>query len=341
MKAFAIAGYGRDIALRNLPEPKARPGEVIVDIAAASVNPLDLKIRRGELKAILKFRFPVVLGHDLAGTVSSVGAGVTHFKAGDEVFGCTSNRQMGTFAERVAIDAADLALKPKSLSFIEAAAMPLVTLTAWQVLVERARARPGSKVFIEAGSGGAGSMAVQLAKHLGAFVATTAGPQNLQFAKSLGADQVINYHAEDFGELLSGFDIALHSQGEAELRKALGILKRGGQLVSLAGPPDPAFGKAIGANAAVRAVLWLTSRGVRRAAKSNGTDYSFLFMQPSGAQLTKIAALVEAGALRPVIDETFPFAETPAALAKLAGGRARGKIVIEISSVAASSPMAG
>jgi NADPH:quinone reductase-like Zn-dependent oxidoreductase len=331
VKAFAIDRYKGALTLHDLPDPVPGPGEVVIAIAAASVNPLDTKLRDGEFKAILPAEMPLILGNDLAGTVVSIGAGVRRFKVGDEVFARPDKDRIGTFAERIAVAESDLALKPASLGMIEAAALPLVALTAWQVLVERGQVKAAQKVLIHAGSGGVGTIAIQLAKHLGATVATTAGTDNVDLVRSLGADVVIDYRKDDFAERLSGYDVVLNSLGPDVLEKSLSVLKPGGKLISISGPPDPAFAREIGANWIVRQLLRVLSFKIRRKAKKQGVDYSFLFMRADGAQLAEIAKLVDAGAVRPVIDRVFDFDETPAAMERVESGRSRGKVVIRIA----------
>lgn len=338
MKAFAIDRFKSDLTMREVPEPVPGPGDVVVTIAAASVNPLDLKLRDGEFRAILPYGLPLILGNDLAGTVVAVGAGVRRFKVGDEVYARPATSRIGTFAERIAIAEADLALKPSRIGMLEAAALPLVTLTAWQALVERAKVKPGQKVLIHAGSGGVGTAAIQLAKHLGATVATTTSAGNADLVKRIGADIVIDYRRDDFTKELNSYDVVLHSLGPDVLERSLAALKPGGALISISGPPDPAFAREIGANFVIRQLLRLMSSRIRRNAKEHGAAYSFLFMRADGAQLAEIAALVDAGAIRPVIDQVFDFDETPAAMERVASGRARGKVVIRVSTDAPRNP---
>jgi NADPH:quinone reductase-like Zn-dependent oxidoreductase len=332
MKAFILDSYGRGKPLRlgEMPQPALRDTDVLVEIHAASVNPIDNKIRSGEFKLILPFKLPIALGSDLAGIVVKVGSKVTAFKPGDAVFGHPESSVVGTFAEYIAVAEADLALKPASLSMEEAASVPLVALTAWQALFEQANVKSGDKVFIQAGSGGVGVFAIQLAKHAGATVATTAGAASAELVRGLRADIVIDYRKDDFAKLLSGYDFVLNSQDAATLKQSMGIVKPGGQVVSISGPPDPAFAKAIGANWFVRQVMRLLSAKVRKQAAQQGAGYSFLFMQASGAQLAKLAALIDAGTLRTVVDRVYPFAETNEALAYVESGRAKGKVVIKI-----------
>jgi NADPH:quinone reductase-like Zn-dependent oxidoreductase len=271
-----------------------------------------------------------VLGHDLAGTVIKVGAQVRRFKAGDAVYVRPRDGQIGTFAERIAVKESDLALKPANLSMAQAASIPLVGLTAWQVLVERAQIKPGQKVLIHAGSGGVGTFAIQLAKHLGATVATTASAANATMVKELGADVVIDYRRQKFEDELSGYDVVLNSLDATTLEKSLKVLKPGGKLISISGPPDPAFARAQGLNAVLRLVLRLLSAGIRRKAKRAGVDYSFLFMRADGEQLGRITKLIEDGTIRPVVDRVFPFEQLNDAFATIDTGRAKGKVVVTL-----------
>ena len=332
MKAFILDRYGKKHALRlsDMPEPAPGPDDVLVEVEAAGLNLLDSKIRDGAFKLILPYKPPLVLGHDLAGTVVAVGANVQRFKPGDVVYARPRDGRIGAFAERIAVKEADLAPKPPNLSMTEAASIPLVGLTAWQALVERAQIKPGHKVLIHAGSGGVGTFAIQLAKHLGATVATTASAANAELVKSLGADIVIDYRSQKFQQELSGYDVVLASLDAATLEKSLKVLKPGGKLISLSGPPDPAFARAQGLNVVLRLVVRLLSAGIRRKAKRAGIDYSFLFMRADGEQLSRIAKLIEDGTIRPVIDRVFPFEQLNEALAYIETGRAKGKVVVTL-----------
>ena len=332
MKAFVVDRYKKKGALRlaDMPEPKLLDDDVLIQVRATAVNLLDSKIRDGEFKLFLPYRPPFVLGHDVAGTVVGVGAKVSRFKTGDEVYARPRDHRVGTFAEFIAINEADVALKPKNLSMEEAASIPLVGLTAWQALVEVGQLKPGQKVFIQAGSGGVGTFAIQLAKHLCATVATTTGASNAKLVRDLGADVVIDYRTEDFAKVLSGYDLVLNSQDPKTLEKSLGALKPGGQLISISGPPDPEFARNFGMNPFLKLVMRLLSRRVRNKARSLGVHYFFLFMRADGRQLGEIASLIESGAIRPVVDKVFPFAETGDALAYVETGRAKGKVVIKV-----------
>lgn len=332
MKAFILDAYKKNGALRlaDMPDPQMSANDVLVRIHATGLNPLDAKIRDGVFKLFLPYRPPFILGHDLAGTVVGVGDSVRRFKVGDEVYARPRDHRIGTFAEMIAVDAADLALKPKTLSMTQAASIPLVGLTAWQALVEVGQLKPGQKVFIQAGSGGVGSFAIQLAKHLGATVATTTSAANAELVKSLGADVVIDYRTQDFEQLLSGYDLVLNSQDDKTLAKSLTVLKPGGKLISISGPPDVAFAKSLRLNLFLRFVMWMLSRSLLKKAQRRGIDYSFLFMRADGQQLGEITRLIEAGVIRPVIDGVFPFAQMAEALVRVEGGRARGKVVVSV-----------
>lgn len=332
MKAFIVEKYGKKNPLRQveLPEPSLRDTDVLVEVHAAGVNLLDSKVRAGEFKPILPYRPPFIVGHDVAGRVVRVGSKVRKFKAGDEVYSRPRDGRIGTFAEYIAIDQEDVALKPTNISMEEAASIPLVGLTAWQALVERAYLKKGQKVFIQAGSGGVGTFAIQLARHLGASVATTTSTVNADLVKSLGADTVVDYRTDDFEKVLSGYDVVLNSQDAATLRKSMNVLKPGGKLVSISGPADPEFAREKGLNVLLRLLLSLLSRGVRAKAKRRGVSYSFLFMQAHGEQLGRITSLIESGVIRPVVDRVFPFDATNEALAYVETGRAKGKVVIKV-----------
>ncbi|PZU19162.1 MAG: NADPH:quinone oxidoreductase [Shinella sp.] len=333
MKAFVVYKYKKKAPLRlaDMPDPVIGSNDVLVRIEATAINLLDSKIRDGEFKLFLPYRPPFTLGHDLAGTVIRVGASVRQFKEGDEVYARPRDNRVGTFAEMIAVDAADLALKPTSLSMEQAASIPLVGLTAWQALVEVGKVKPGQKVFIQAGSGGVGTFAIQLAKHLGAVVATTTSAANAELVKSLGADVVIDYRKQDFEQVLSGYDLVLNSQDAKTLAKSVNVLKPGGKLISISGPPDVPFAKSLKLNFFFRFVMRLLSRSILRKAKSRGIDYSFLFMRAEGQQLHEIAKLIDAGAIRPIVDKVYPFAKTAEALAYVETGRAKGKVVVAVS----------
>jgi NADPH:quinone reductase-like Zn-dependent oxidoreductase len=330
MKAFVVEKYGKDgVRAAQVPEPTVGPRDVLVRISAASINPLDKMVRNGEFKQLLKYKPPFVLGHDLAGVVTAHGREVHDFEVGNEVYARPRDLRIGTFAEYIAVDHADLALKPRTLTMEEAATVPLVALAAWQSLVELARIKPGQKVLIHAGAGGLGSTVIQLAKHLGAYVATTASGKDADKVRSFGADEVIDYTTQNFAELLRGYDVVLDSLGGDNLAKSLTVLKPGGLAISVVGPPDPAFADQLG-QPLLKPIMWLLSRKVRAQAKKRGVRYAFFFMRADGKQLQTLSALYDAGVLRPVLDRTFEFDETPEAIAYVEQGRAKGKVVIAL-----------
>lgn len=334
MKAFFIERYGKHHGrIGEVADPEVGAHDVLVRVHAASVNPLDSKIRTGALKLILPYGLPLILGNDLAGVVVRTGSAVQRFKAGDAVYARPPEARIGTFAELIAVDEHALALKPANLDMTEAASLPLAALTAWQALVETAQLQKDQKVLIHAGSGGVGSLAIQLAKHLGAFVATTTSTANVEWVKRLGADVVIDYTQQDFADALCDFDVVLNSLGADVLAKSVKVLKPGGQLISLSGPPTAQFARAQGLPWGVRQVMRLLSSGIRRKARNHGVRYAFLFMRADGTQLRNVTSLVERGVLKPIIDRCFPFESTAQALQYVEQGRARGKVVVTMEAV--------
>src|SRR5436309_44686 len=297
MKAFIVERYGSKDGVRagDMPDPELREDDVLVQIHAAGVNLLDSKIRDGEFKLFLPYRFPLILGNEVAGVVVRVGSRVRRFKPGDEVYARPDDDLIGAFAECIAIQEDAVAKKPKTLTMEEAASIPLVGLTAWQVLVERAHLKTGQKVLIHAGSGGVGTVAIQLAKHLGAIVATTTSTANLEWVKRLGADLVIDYRKDDFENILQDYDVVLNSLGGETLEKSLRVLKPGGKLISISGPPDPDFASDIGASWIVRLAIRVLSYRIRRKSRRRQVRYSFLFVRASGDQLREISSLIESG----------------------------------------------
>ena len=335
MKAFVVEKYGKDgLRAAAVTEPMVGRREVLVRVSAASINPLDKMTRNGEFKRLIKHKPPFVLGHDMAGVITEVGADVRDFKVGDEVYARPRDLRIGTFAELITIDQDDVAPKPSSLTLQEAAAVPLVALAAWQILVDRAHLQPGQKVLVHAGAGGLGSTVIQLAKHLGAIVATTTSTATTDLVRNLGADVVVDYTKQDFSELLSGYDLVIDSLGGQNLEKSLTVLKPGGLAIGVAGPPDAGFASQLGAPAILGVVMNLLSRKVRKQATALDVHYEFFFMQASGPQLRELGALYDAGVLRPVIDRTFPFEQTTEAMAYVEQGRTKaGKVVVTMHPV--------
>jgi len=332
MKAFIIDRYkskdgGR---LGDMPEPEVRDDDVLVEVHAAGLNVLDSKLRDGEFKLLLPYRLPLILGNDVAGVVVRVGRRVRRFTPGDEVYARPHQDRIGTLAEFIAMNEADVALKPKNVTMEEAASIPLVGLTAWQVLIERANLKKGQSVLIHAGSGGVGTFAIQLAKHIGATVATTASAANSDLVTNLGADVVIDYKTQDFEKVLNGYDVVLNSLGKDTLEKSLDVLKPGGKLISISGPPDVDFAREQKLNWLLQQVMRLLSFGIRKKARRHGVDYSFVLMRANGEQLGQITSLIESDVIRPVIDRIFPFDATKEAFTYLDTGRAKGKVVVKV-----------
>lgn len=332
MKAYTINRYSKDdkLQLSDVPNPVAKENQVLIQIHSASINQLDVKLKSGEYKLLMPYKFPLILGHDVAGKVIGVGSNVSRFQIGDEVFARPADFRIGTFAEFIAINEYDVALKPKNITMEQAASIPLVALTVWQAFVEKAKLKKGQKVFIQAGSGGVGTIAVQLAKYLGATVATTTSANNFELVKSLGADVVIDYKTQDFETILKDYDLVLNSQDSITLEKSLRILKPGGKVISISGPPDEEFAKEIGLNFLLKTIMSFLSRKVRKQAKKLNVEYSFLFMQANGKQLSEIGKLIEADVIRPVVDKVFPFEQMNEAMSYVSSGRAKGKVIVKV-----------
>jgi len=332
MKAYILKRYGKKekLQLSETAEPVVKENDVLIQIHSAGLNQLDSKIRNGEFKLILPYKTPLILGHDVAGVIIKVGSKVSKFKVGDEIYSRPADFRIGAFAELIAIDEKDAAMKPKNISIQEAASIPLVALTVWQALIEKANLKKGQKVFIQAGSGGVGTIAIQLAKHLGAFVATTTSAENKELVKNLGADLIIDYKTEDFETILKDYDLVLNSQDSKTLEKSLRILKPHGKVISISGPPDAEFANEAGLSWFLKIAMRLLSFSIRRKAKKLNVNYSFLFMRAEGSQLNEITSLIEAGIIKPVIDKVFPFEQTNEAMAYVESGRAKGKVVIKV-----------
>ncbi|HEP0986746.1 TPA: NADP-dependent oxidoreductase [Enterobacter ludwigii] len=332
MKAFTFKRYGKspELGFDDVDFPSPGDDEILVKVYAVGLNPIDNMIPTGMFKRVLHFSLPATLGSDVSGVVVATGRRVTRFKAGDEVFASIFDRGTGSLAEFVRVPENLAALKPATLDFVQAASLPMVGLTSWQALTERAKLRAGQKVFIPAGSGGIGSFAIQLAKHLGATVGTTTSTANIDWVSRLGADEVVDYKKQEFEKVLSGYDMVLGTIRGDAIEKSTQILKPGGKIVSLIGPLDTAFARERHLNVFLRFVLGLMSRKIMRLSKKRGLTYSFLFVRPDGSQLSQIAELMDAQRIKPVIDNVFPFAETGDAFAYLARGHAKGKVVVKI-----------
>ncbi|MGJ3699366.1 NADP-dependent oxidoreductase [Variovorax sp. AFSI2.2] len=332
MKSLTFKRYGKSpgIGFTDVPRPTLKPDEMLVQVHAASVNPIDNMIPTGLFKAVLKFEFPATLGSDLAGVVTEVGSRVTRFKPGDAVFANIFDLGTGSIAEFAVVPESAAALKPANLDFVQAASIPMVGITSWQALKERVNLRAGQKVFIPAGSGGVGTFAIQLAKHLGAQVGTTTSTGNVELVRSLGADEIVDYKKQEFENVLRGYDAVLGTVRGDAMEKSVGILKSRGAMVSLVGPLDAAFARARRLNFVLTFVFAMMSRKIKRLAKKQGVTYSFLFARPDGNQLAEIGELLKAERIRPVIDKVFPFEQAKEALEYLAQGRSRGKVVVKV-----------
>jgi len=332
MKALTFKRYGKapEIGFDEIPRPTLRDDEMLVEVHAVGLNPIDNMITTGIFKPVLKFELPATMGSDLAGVVKEVGSLVTRFKPGDAVFASLFDLGTGSLAEFAVVPERVAAPKPANLDFVQAASVPMVGLTSWQAMKERAGVRAGQKVFIPAGAGGIGSMAIQLAKHFGAQVGTTTSTGNVELVRSLGADVVIDYKKQAFEQELRGYDMALGTLRDEEIEKAIGILKPGSKLVSLVGPLDAAFARARKLNVILKFVFGLMSRKVMRLAARREVAYSFLFVRTDGGQLAEIGKLLTSKRIRPVIDKVFPFDQAKVALDYLAQGRAKGKVVVQI-----------
>jgi len=332
MKAAVIHRYGgnEEVRLEALPDPTPGDDDLLVRVRAASINPVDHKIRDGGTKVLLKYRFPLILGNDLAGVVEAVGRNVSRFAPGDEIYARLDKDRIGAFAEKALVRESAAARKPTTVDMVGAASLPLVGLTSWQALVDLGGLRPGQRVLIHAGSGGVGTFAIQLAKHLGAEVATTVGQRNAALVRELGADVVIDYRTQRFEDVVRDCDLVFDTQGEGTLLRSFDVVKRGGVVVTVGGKPDAKFAKAWGVSPLIVLLLRVLMRKPTRLARQRGVRFEYLFMHADGAQLAHLAEIVDAGHVKPVIDRTFPLAEVKDALAYVEAGRATGKVVVTV-----------
>lgn len=308
MKAVVIEKYGGAdvLEIRDIPMPVVEEHDLLIEVYASSVNPVDWKIREGYLKERIQYKFPLVLGWDVAGVVKETGPQTGLFRPGDRVFSRTDIARNGTYAEYVAVDEGLVALMPDNISFREAAAVPLACQTAWQALVEIAQVKQGDKVLIHAASGGVGSFAVQIAKYKGAHVAATCGTTNTRLVKSLGADEVIDYSVTDFSKELHDFDIVLDTMGGETYRKSFKMVKKGGTVISLIERPDEAL------------------------ARESGAKAEYMFLQPERKRLVQIAALLSEGRIKPVLGIVLPLEEVRKAHTISQSHHAKGKIVLTV-----------
>lgn len=331
MKAMIIEKYGQtSLQLTDKPMPTVGDYDVLAEIHASSINPIDIKVRDGKARMLLKYDMPLILGNDFSGVIVQVGKKVNQFKQGDEIYGRPRKSRIGTFAEFISVHEDDIALKPKILSFEEAASIPLVGLTSYQALHDVLQLSAGQKVLIQAGSGGVGTFAIQLAKAMGIYVATTTSEAGIALVQSLGADQIINYRKEEFDQVLHDYDGVYDTIGGETLEKSFKIVKPGGQIVSVTGWPNARFGKAYEAGFIKTTIFRLISRKLTKLEEKHNVKYNFLFMKPSGKQLEIISELIESGKIKPVIDKIFSFADTQKAIEYAEKGRAKGKVIVKM-----------
>ena len=307
MKAAIVKAYGNKVEVTDIALPAMLDDSLMIEVHATSVNPVDNLIRAGYLKGMLPLSLPYTVGNDVSGVVTAVGKDVSGYKVGDAVFARPQSMQSGTFAEFVVVKAVDAAHKPANLSHEQAASLPLVALTAWQALITKGHLQSGQKVLIHAGSGGVGSIAIQLAKNVGAFVATTTSADNVEMVRALGADVVIDYKSQKFEDIVHDYDLVFDTLGGATRERSYAVLKKGGLLVSIIAPAD--------------------TSGI---AEKLGVKSEVFFMSPSGEQLAQIGALAEQGIIKPLIDKTFSLDNAQAAFDYSQSGRAKGKIVVTV-----------
>jgi NADPH:quinone reductase-like Zn-dependent oxidoreductase len=334
MKAALIDRYGTNdvVKVADIPVPRIGPLELLVRVHCASVNPLDTKTRDGKLKTLLKYQFPLVLGNDLSGVVSAVGARVTRFKKGDTVYARLDSDRIGTFAEFAVVREGAAALTPNNVTLEEAASLPLVALTAWQALVEIGKLGASQRVLIQAGSGGVGSVAIQLAHYLGATVFTTVGQRNVELVKRLGSDVAIDYRSVRFEAVAKDCDVVLDSAGGDTLVRCFQCVKPGGVVVSIGSTPSARFARSWGLNPIIVLAIGVMSRKATAAARRHNARYEYLFgPRADGDQLREITRLVESGAIKPLVDKVFPLEQVREALAYSESGRATGKVVIKLA----------
>jgi NADPH:quinone reductase-like Zn-dependent oxidoreductase len=327
MKALQIVKYGDlkdSLAIAEIEKPSVKPNDILVAVKAASLNPIDYKIVEGNLKEMLTLNLPITAGYDLSGFVVDKGADVSNFEIGDEVYTRVPQEQMGTVTAYVAVTSDVVAKKPVSISFEEAASLPLIGLTAIQSL-ESVGLKKGDRVLIHAGSGGVGSFAIQYAKAKGAFVYTTTSTKNVDWVKALGADRVIDYKTEDYKEVANNLDIVFDTLGGDYTFDAFEIIKEGGKVTTIVGPPDVEFAKQLGMTD------YKLPEKLSKLFKEKSADYKFTWMHPNSKQLDEITNMVDNGKIKPVIDKVYAFEDGIKAFEYLATGRAQGKVIITLS----------
>jgi NADPH:quinone reductase-like Zn-dependent oxidoreductase len=331
MKAYRLHRYGgpEGASLDDAPTPAVGPSDLLVKTVGVSLNPVDYKTRQGALKVMYRPKLPATLGNDLSGDVIAIGSAVTQFKIGDKVIACSRITEMGSFAEIARIDEGCAALAPSTIDLAVASGLPLAGQTAQQVLRDLLHVRPGMHVLITAGAGGVGCFAIQLAKLMGAEVTTTASPRGEALVRSLGADHVIDYTATDLASVGRTFDAVFDLAGREALEACFKVARRGATVISIAGLPTPSTAsKELGIGTGLKALFWLASFGLRRKAAANGVSYHYYFLHPRSADLAALAAQVDAGTLKIVVDKSFTFENIADAIAHLEVGRAKGKVIV-------------
>lgn len=306
MKAVVIKDYGKEVEIAEVPVPELSEDSVMIEVHAASINPIDNIVRAGYMKDVIKITFPYIMGYDVSGVVTEVGAKVSKFKIGDEVYSRPNQMDAGSISEFNVVKEEELALKPSKLTHAESASIPLAGLTAYQALTTKGNLQKGQKVLIHAGSGGVGTLAIQIAKHLGAEVAVTTSRSNFELVKKLGADIVLDYKTQNFEEELSGYDLVLDAMGGDIMKNSFKILKKGGSIVSIKGQEPEGL------------------------AKKYDVNFEAFFMWPSGEMLEDLTKLVNDGVLVTTIDRSYSFDKVQEAYDYLQKGHAKGKVVIRI-----------
>ncbi len=327
MKALQLVKYGEikdSLVFNEASKPTVQAKDILIEVKAAAINPIDKSIILGNLQGMLPIPFPSTISYDVSGIVVEKGDGVDNFEVGDLVYSRVPQEQMGTIAEYVAVTSAAVSKKPGNISFEEAASIPLAGLTALQSL-EYVGIKKNDTILIHAGSGGVGSFAIQYAKAKGAYVYTTTSTSNIDWVKELGADRVIDYKTEDYKTIVKDADIVFDTLGNNYSLEAFELIKRGGKVVSVAGPLDEESAKMFGMTD------YKLPEELAKLINAKDATYKFIFMHPNGAHLGHIKSLVEDGKIKPIIDKVYPFSESIGAFTHLASGRAKGKIVIKIS----------
>lgn len=332
MKAAILEKYasdGRELVVKDVPVPEVGDNEVLVNIKAAGVNPLDNMIVRGEVKLIVPYRFPLVMGNEFAGVVEKAGGKVTEFKKGDRVYARMPLDKIGAFAEYASVRADALAKIPDYLSFEEAASVPLTALTAWQAY-ELMNVQKGGELFISGGTGSVGAMAIPIAKSLGLTVITNGSGDNEERVRALGADQFIDYRKENYADIISGVDYVLDTLGDKELENEFKILKDGGSLVSLRGLPNGEFAKRMRMPLYKRAAFMIAGKKYDKLAAKRGQRYHFIFVHEDGEGLKKISEIFNDKKVQTSVDEIFSLDDINKAMKKVASGKSKGKTIIKI-----------